>query len=426
MKQLAGLAILSAGLGASGVQAQVPAAEWEQFKAEFSAMSQRVKALEAENKSLRAASQNTIKVEDLAATNAEVKTLQKRSAESSWTDRVAWKGNYRFRFEDIREEGRDDRERYRVRARPSLVAKITDKTTVGFGLVTGSDDPISGNQTLGGGSNSKNINLDLAYATWTGLPGTEITLGKFYNPFYSPQKSQLLFDSDFRPEGVAINWANDMFFAHTSFNFIESDSNEAEQDNYGVWVAQVGTTLTPFDGTKLTLSAAYLDIPTQGERSIIEPNEPDPDFFGNSSITVDGQQVYEYDYKLVTGSVDFGFKVDELPLNFYATYVENQDTDEFDTGYLLGVKLGSAKKKGSWQVAYQWQVLDADATLAAVTNSNIAGGGTDGKGSLVTAKYAIDDRWYVASTYFFDNKTGIDLGNNANYDRFQLDTGFKY
>jgi hypothetical protein len=353
-----------------------------------------------------------------------VSELRKQTDESSWADRVEWKGDYRFRYEEIRQEGDNDRERYRVRARPSLIAKTTDNTEVGFGLVTGSDDPVSGNQTLGGGSSSKNINLDLAYATWTGLPGTEISFGKFYNPFYSPQKSQLLFDSDFRPEGVAVNWANEMFFAHTSFNFIESDSNQTEQDNYGVWVAQVGTIVTPFDGAKLTLSAAYLDIPTEGQEAIIDPD--DPDFFGNSSITVDGLEVYEYDYKLVTGSVDFGINVHDLPLNFYATYVENQDADEFDTGYLLGVQLGSAKEQGSWQVAYQYQVLDADATLGVVTNSNIAGGGTDGKGSLVTAKYAIDDRWYVASTYFFDNKTGIDLGDNLNYDRFQLDTGFKY
>jgi hypothetical protein len=331
-------------------------------------------------------------------------------------------GDYRFRFEDIREDGRDDRERYRVRARPSLVAKITDQTKVGFGLVTGSADPVSGNQTLGGGSDSKNINLDLAYATWSGLPGTDITLGKFYNAFYSPQGSQLLFDSDFRPEGVSIDWASEMFFAHTSFNFIESDSNESEQDNYGVWMLQMGTVFTPFDDAKLTLAAAYIDIPTKDQPAILQ----DDGFFGNSSTTVDGVEVYLYDYNLLTGSVDLGLDLYDLPLNFYANYVQNQDAEEFDTGYLLGVKLGSAKKKGTWQVAYQWQVLDADATLGVVTNSNIAGGGTDGKGSLVTAKYAIDDRWYVASTYFFDNKTGIDLGENANYERFQLDTGFKY
>ena len=71
-------------------------------------------------------------------------------------------------------------------------------------------------------------------------------------------------------------------------------------------------------------------------------------------------------------------------------------------------------------------MLEANATLGIVTNSNFAGGGTDGKGSLLTAKYAIDDQWYVAGAYFFDNKEGMDLGDNANYERFQIDTGFTY
>ena len=58
--------------------------------------------------------------------------------------------------------------------------------------------------------------------------------------------------------------------------------------------------------------------------------------------------------------------------------------------------------------------------------SAFAGGGTDGKGSKFSAKYAIDQKWYVGTTYFFNNKTGVKLGDDADYDRIQLDTGFKY
>tara|TARA_B110000503_G_scaffold19879_1_gene29765 strand:+ start:103086 stop:104351 length:1266 start_codon:yes stop_codon:yes gene_type:complete len=421
MKQMIAKTVLGTVFLASGANAQVPAAEWEQFKAQFAAMSERVRVLEIENQTLRESSQHAIKVEDLAATNAEVATLKKQNTESSWADRIAWKGDYRFRYEEIDQQGRDDRERYRIRARPSLVAKVSDTTEVGFGLATGNDDPVSSNQTLGGGGNSKDIKLDLAYATWTGLPGASITAGKFVNPYYTVQKSQLIFDGDFRPEGVAANWANDMFFAHTSFSFIESDSSRTGKDNYGVLAAQLGTILTPFDGTKLTVSAGYIDIPTEGEKAIY-----DDEFFGNSSVIVDGVEVYEYDYKLVTASVDFGLTVFDLPLNIYADYVENQDVDDLGTGYLAGIKLGSAKKKGTWQMEYQYEKLDANATLGVFTNSDFAGGGTDGKGSSISAQYAIDDQWYVGSTYFFDNKVGFKLGDNANYDRFQLDTGFKY
>ncbi|MCB1703277.1 MAG: putative porin [Halioglobus sp.] len=422
MKQIFTVALLGVVLFASGVNAQVPVAEWEEFKAQFAAMSERVKALEAENAQLRQASRNTIKVEDLAATNAELDTLKERTTASSWADRVAWEGDYRFRYETIDQQGRDDRDRYRIRARPALVATVSDTTVVGFGLATGSDDPVSSNQTLGEGGKSKDINLDLAYATWTGLPGTAITAGKFANPYYTVQKSQLLFDSDFRPEGVAVNWANEMFFAHTSFNFIESDSSQSGKDDYGVWAAQLGTVLTPVEDTKLTLSAGYVNIPTKGEAAIY-----DEDFFGNSSVTVDGEDVYEYDYKLVTASVDLGLSVFDLPLNFYADYVQNQDVDDQEMGYMAGVKLGSAKKKGNWQVQYEYERLEANATLGVITNSDFAGGGTNGKGSTFSAKYAIDDRWYVAGTYFFDNKRGFETpGDDANYDRIQLDTGFSY
>lgn len=415
------LVTLSVVLTASNATAQVPAAEWEQFKAEFSAMRERVKALELENQQLREARGKAIRVEDLDATNAEVNTLKRQRSESSWSERVAWKGDYRFRYEEIDQEGKDNRERFRIRARPALIAKTSDTTEVGFGLATGSDDPVSANQTLGDGGTSKDINLDLAYATWTGLEQTAITGGKFVNPHYTVEKSQLVFDSDFRPEGVAVKWTNEEFFANSMFAFIESDSYQTSKNNYGIWSAQVGAVLTPFERAKLTLSAGYINIPVQGQPAIYND-----DFYGNSSVVVDGVEVFEFDYKLVTGSIALSVSAFEQPLSFYVDYVENQEVGKWDTGYLAGVALGSAKKKGEWQLQYQYEVLDANATLGVFTNSNFAGGGTDGEGSLLTARYAIDDQWYVAGAYFFDNKTGVNLGPDANYERFQLDTGFAY
>ena len=98
-------------------KADVPEAEWEQFKAQFAAMSQRMNALEAENQQLRAASKSTIKVEDLDATNAEVASLKKQNQGSSWAESIKWKGDFRYRYEDIEEDGKDDRDRNRIRAR---------------------------------------------------------------------------------------------------------------------------------------------------------------------------------------------------------------------------------------------------------------------------------------------------------------------
>ena len=228
MKRLI-FAILGFGvIGASGAIAQVPEAEWEQFKAQFALMSQRVNALEMENQQLRALTNTTLIEENLEATNAEVASLQKSTRKMSWSERIKWKGDYRFRYEAIDQEGKDDRDRWRIRARPALVARINDTAEVGFGLATGSDDPVSSNQTLGDGSASKSINLDLAYATWRPTEEAYVTGGIFANPYYRPNKSQLIFDGDFRQEGIALGWANDTFFANVVYNFIESDSKEGE------------------------------------------------------------------------------------------------------------------------------------------------------------------------------------------------------
>lgn len=417
MKKVISIAVASALFGSGVAQADVPQEEWEQFKEQFAAMSQRISALETENRQLREASKSTIRVEDLAATNAEVETLKNQNTKMSWAEKIKWKGDFRYRYEDIEEDGKDDRDRNRIRARPALVAKITDTTEVGFGMATGGDDPVSTNQTLGGGGSTKDVRLDLAYATWTGLENTALTVGKFSNPYYKVQKSQLIWDGDFRPEGVNARWADDVFFANASYSFIESDSNN---DDDAIWGAQLGASFKLFDDLKMTASASYLDFPTKDRTAIY-----DDDFFGNSTVIVNGEEVYEFDYKLISASVDFVFNVFDLPLSLYGDYVENDDADEFDTGYLAGIQLGKAKKKGTWQVQYQYEDLEANAVLGLVTDSDFAGGGSDGKGSKFSAKYAIDNHWSVGATYF-DNKRGVDLGDNADYKRLQLDTVFKY
>jgi len=408
-------------LGGFGARAQVPQSEWERFKAEFAAMSERVNALEAENRALRETRGQGVTVEDLAATRAELDELKAQNTATSWAERIKWKGDFRYRYEEIEEEGRDDRDRNRIRARPALVARVSDTTEVGFGMATGGDDPVSTNETLGGGGSTKDVRLDLAYATWTGLENTAVTAGKFVNPFYTVNKSQLIWDGDFRPEGVAVRWGNDALFANASYSFIESDSNNNDD---AFWGLQAGAELKPFDSVKLVASAAYLDIPTKGRTAIYND-----DFFGNSTVTaeVDGEDelVYEYDYNLITASLDLVFNVFAMPLSVYGEYVENDDADDFDTGYLAGIQLGSAKKRGSWQLQYQFEKLEADAALGLVTDSDFAGGGTDGKGSRLSAQYAIDDNWSVGATYF-DNKKDFDQGEKANYDRLQVDTEFKY
>ncbi len=426
MKKLMSVAVACALFGSAAAHAQVSKSEMAQFKAQLEEMSERVNALEAENQKLRAASQNTIKTEDLAATNAQVVSLMNKTTASSWAEKVQLKGDYRFRYEYISKEDKDSQTRWRMRARPLLVAKPQPDIEVGFGLGSGSDDPVSTNQTLGKGSTSKDVWIDLAYATWTGVPETTMTLGKMVNPYYTVEKSGLIYDGDFRPEGMAVGWTDKTFFANATYTWIESDSasEAADGDNsYGIPAVQLGVNLIPLEGTTLTLAAGYLDVPTEGKPAIY-----DGKFQGNSSVTpvADGPAFYEYNYEVANASVAFGFTAFDLPVSLYGDYIENQDADDYNTGYMAGVRLGSAKKKGQWQVLYQYEELEANATLGEMTDSDFGGGGTDVKGNVVSGQYALTDNWYVGSTYYFDQSQGVDLGNNTSYERFQLDTGLKY
>ena len=422
MKKVMSVAVASALFGSVGASAHVPEAEWREFKEQYAALASRVNALEAENQKLRETGAGKfVTVEDLSATNEKIAVLEKQNSATNWAEKIKWKGDFRYRYEDIEQDGKDDRDRNRIRARAALIAKTSDTTEVGLGMATGSDDPVSTNQTLGGGGSTKDLRLDLAYFKWTGVENVYLQAGKYKNPFYKEQKSSLIWDGDFRPEGISAGWDNETFFATASYSFIEGDS---KNDDDGIWGAQVGARFKLFDNLKLTAAVKYLDIPTKGREAIY-----DDDFFGNSTTTkiVDGDEVevYEYDYNLYNVSLGLGFSLFDMPMTVYGDYVENDDADDLETGYLAGVKLGKASARGSWQLQYQYEDLEADATLGLVTDSDFMGGGTDGEGHKLTAKYMLSNKWFLGATYF-DGNAGVDQGDDADYQRLMLDTGFKY
>jgi len=401
--------------------------EIEELREQLALLSQRLEDLAAENAELKRAQDESANV------IAEVQTAVAGAAPASdnWSDRVSLDGDFRYRYERIDPEGSDTRRRNRIRARVNVIADLADDLEVGFGLATGGDDPVSTNQTLGGGGSSKDVSLNLAYADWEVTDGLHLIGGKFKNPLYKVGKQALMWDGDWTPEGIAMTWKHDWYFVNAIGTFLESDSRRGN-DAFS-WGAQFGAT-GEFAGAKLTGGVAYFSIPTRGESTTFgDPADPG-DYFGNTAVQADGQPcgtddgeacAYRYDYTLTQVFAEAAFDLGGWPTAVFADYVNNSDASENDTGWTIGTRLGQAKDRGQVQFSYFYADKEADALLGLLTDSDFAGGGTDNNGHFFKVDYGVSKNWTIGAQYFI-NETDVASGAKRDYNRLMLDAQWKW
>lgn len=428
---LAMIAIGVLGMTADAVAA-VSDEEFEQVQEQLVLMSERLDKLEAENQALRAAhSQGEVAVEDIA-TELEIPTVADEQVPAeSWNDRVVIDGDFRYRYETISAEGSQTRRRNRIRARTNIKAQVSDRTEIGFGLATGGDDPVSTNQTLGGGGSSKSVALNLAYADLELMDDTHLLLGKFKNPLTRVGKQGLMWDGDWTPEGVALRYDGDTFFASAFGIYLESDSSKSN-DSFE-WGGQIGMTAAIGD-VHLLGGVGYYSIEAAGKSTTFgDPSDPG-DFFGNTAVERSGlpcgttagtECVYRYDYLLTELFAEATFEVSAMPITVFGNYVTNGDVKEHDTGWTLGARIGQVKDRGQWQFSYFYADKEADAVLGLVTDSDFAGGGTDNRGHWLQFNWGVTKHWTVGAQYFIDD---VDLagGTARNYDRLMIDMQWKW
>jgi Putative porin len=175
----------------------------------------------------------------------------------------------------------EDRKRVRLRTRLGFNAQVADWITADVRLATGNDNnPVSTNQTFGGGGNlSKyNIWLDRASIRFTPYKDVKIDVGRSENPFWT---TDLLFDTDLNFDGLSGRYTRAMPFVegvsifgtagafpiyNTDFAFGNNAIvKTASRDKYLV-AGQLGVEWKPSPEISAKLSAGYfhyLDIAGQ-------------------------------------------------------------------------------------------------------------------------------------------------------------------
>ena len=344
--------------------------------------------------------------------NRKIEGLEAKDAKTSWTEKVKIKADLRYRYEDIDQEGRESRERHRIRARLGIIGQVSDTVELGVQLATGGDDPRSTNQTLGGDGSTKDIGLDLGYVKWSPTGSVDVTAGKMKYPWEKNALSYF-FDGDYNPEGLAINFDNGgIFFANAHWFQIAERSSDDDSSVVGGQLGLRGD----LGGIGLYGTVGYQDyIDVKGFAPCYEGN------CNGNSVDASGNLIY--DYNIIYASV--GAKFDIGPgLDVFAGYAQNQEADAGDTAYSYGAKLGKAKDPGTWEIGLAYEDHEKDALYGGIVDSDFGGGNTDVDGWVLKGGYAVAKNWTIGLTYL-QNK--IDkTGTERDYDRYQLDFQWKY
>ena len=362
-------------------------------------------------------------------------------------------GDFRGRFDDVSTEtpfpyasGKtpdNNNIRLRYRLRVGLLVNMKDDLQVGFRLGTddngkgadaGTGNPLSNNSTLQGNGSKKPIWVDAAYGKWTPInDGTwmlAVTIGKMDQPF---QASSMLFDPDYTPEGAAlqaiykINSKNSLVFNGAAF--VLDQVNTRGPFLYGaqaIWNAN----WTPKLGTSLGI--ATYDIANE-QNIAISATGPNP-YDSNLGNTIAGGSTgtFAYNFNPVVASGSITYTLDRFPLypgafpiKLTGEYMDNPAAPSASNqGYWGGVTFGKSGKKGTWDISYRYQYLEANAwwdqvvdddnvaffPVATSTFGNTAvnaAGGTNIKGHLIKFNYSIFDSLTFSFTAYIN-----DLVNN--------------
>ena len=389
--------------------------EIDLLRQQIELLTKRLDKLEEESKTQVKAQAQVKSVAASTVVTRNVKKVVETPAKKSMLDRLSFKADFRDRFELIDHQGRQQRERNRVRLRAALAMQVYDDLSFTLGLATGTDDPVSTNQTLGSGFSSEDMRLNLAFFDYKINDALTLIGGKMNNPFYRPGKNSTFWDSDLNPEGFAFKFDNG--FVHGSLVGFSVEERKASADS----LLLGGQIMHGFKLTKASsvlIGAGYYDYSgLQGHAPIFD-GKPRGNLVDNNGNLIN-------DFNIIEALMEYKTQLMGKPLSFFGNYFQNIAADNLNTAYTFGFKYGKVKAAGSWDIGLAYLDTEADAVLALFNDSDFAGGNTDAKGLSFKMGYGIRKNMAMSLT-LINSEFGQSQPTQTNYDRLQLDFKLKF
>ncbi|WP_428827812.1 putative porin [Azonexus sp. IMCC34842] len=427
------------------------------------------------------------------------------NAVPSWLDRIKWEGDIRLRYQMDRYDSAntkpldyifaadsgttraaglltgdelrgatanttDDRERFRLRARLGMLARVSDDWSAGIRLATGSaTDRVSTNQTMGQDFNKYTLFVDRAYLKYEPVEWLSISGGRIPNPWFS---TDLVWDEDLNFEGFAVT-AKPIIGDGSFRPFLTVGAFPIREDSPPTadtrWLSgvQAGAKWALAQHASLTVGAAWYNYSKLEGRTDGDPQMDLVPTLGRSEYgkglrqkgntlfltdldRTDGEapQYWGLASKFrpvnITASLDLGH-FDPVHVILTGDYVKNTAFDRRemqrrtglnlidgkDYGYLYKITVGMPKleKRHDWQASFAYRYLGSDATVDAFTDSDFGLGGTNLKGYQLGLNYGVDQnawlslRWMSAESI---ESFSLDPSHRFAVDLLQADVNVRF
>lgn len=306
--------------------------------------------------------------------------------ESSWTDRLSFGGDLRFQHDytsKSRATDHSDSHKERLRLRFGFQAKVNDEIATRVRLATSDgSSPTGTNSTLTNNAEKKGVFIDIASMSWSLNPSLNLHLGKMENPFRILHQSQLVFDSDYTPEGAAFAIEKDRYFIKIGGFVIQERSPKANgENNPDAWLLSslAGFESDISEAMSIRVAAAYHGFTSLKHHLALAPGSSSGNFYGNTHYASPDGPKYLNDYHVGELLAELRLDQSERRLIFYLDAINNFATGEFNKAFLAGTLLHilDDDRTPMWTFGYAYQHIDEDATVSAINNSYF-GNGVDG------------------------------------------------
>ena len=436
-RNIAAILAVSLGLVAGSARAQVSTDELAALRVQLAALQERLAALEAAQQS------QASELQEVTTTNADqqesidqgadnLARALGESASSGWLARWQWRGDLRYRNENIDAEGAVARNRDRIRGRFGALARVNDTVRVEWQLSTAENaDARSTNVTLSDANSRKSVYIDLTYGEWMPNEQWRLTAGKMKMPW--TRVGSYFYDGDINPEGFAANWQQGStgWFASSFVTRLAERSAIVDSEMLG---AQLGFRDTTASGDRYVMALSYLDHRAVEGHAIVQAGGVGG-FFGNTTKTTgcrssSGGACLANDYDVLEWQGEWQTRVADRPLNLFANYALNtaaEGANPLDTAYSVGFTYGRASSSipSSWELGLLYQLIEKDAMFGQWVDSDFAGGSTDASGYAFRGAYQLNPNLRLGWAWMI-NELQVDTSAGKDYERLMIDLNWSF